>query len=244
MHSAWASALMGLSIAGVGTGMGTILSYGIKNVRGVLLPYILSMATGIIFCMTLLEILPESIEIGGAVFTFLGIGLGLWAVHQFDQFSHRLVVITASERMDLFLRSGVILSLAVAIHNFPTGIALGSSLINSPALGKELAITMMLHNIPEGVAIGLPLVLGGVSLIYIFLTVFLIGVPTGIGTYIGAEFGIIWPPFLALLLGLAIGTIIYVSLFEILKTAIESGGWMHAIVGLLIGLLFGLIFIS
>lgn len=153
----WNAALIGLGIGGLGTGLGSLLSYGVRYFRASFIPFLLSMMTGMIFVFVLLEIMPESIEIGGWLATGGGMAIGLWFIHQFEKWSHKVIIITSSPQKDLFLRTGVILSAAVAIHNFPTGIAMGASLTNSPAVGFQLGLTMILHNIPEGLAIGLPL---------------------------------------------------------------------------------------
>ena len=48
------------------------------------------------------------------------------------------------------LKTGIIVSIGLAIHNFPEGLAIGSGFGASIKLGLSLAIAICLHDIPEG----------------------------------------------------------------------------------------------
>lgn len=48
-------------------------------------------------------------------------------------------------------------ALAIAIHNFPEGLATFASAITDPTLGLSIAIAIALHNIPEGISVAVPL---------------------------------------------------------------------------------------
>ena len=48
------------------------------------------------------------------------------------------------------LKTGIIVSIGLAIHNFPEGLAIGSGFEASLKLGLSLAIAICLHDIPEG----------------------------------------------------------------------------------------------
>ena len=54
-----------------------------------------------------------------------------------------------AESNDL-LKTGIIVSIGLAIHNFPEGLAIGSGFEASMRLGLGLAIAICLHDIPEG----------------------------------------------------------------------------------------------
>ena len=51
------------------------------------------------------------------------------------------------------LREWSFSALAIAIHNFPEGLATFISTLQDPALGISIAIAIAIHNIPEGVAV-------------------------------------------------------------------------------------------
>lgn len=48
------------------------------------------------------------------------------------------------------LTTGIIVSIGLALHNFPEGLAIGSGFGTSIVLGYSLAIAICMHDIPEG----------------------------------------------------------------------------------------------
>src|SRR5690606_16316011 len=55
------------------------------------------------------------------------------------------------------LKMGTFTALAIAIHNFPEGIATFTSALQDPALGIAITIAIAIHNIPEGIAVSVPI---------------------------------------------------------------------------------------
>ena len=49
------------------------------------------------------------------------------------------------------LKTGIIVSIGLAIHNFPEGLAIGSGFEASIKLGLSLALAICLHDVPEGI---------------------------------------------------------------------------------------------
>ena len=47
------------------------------------------------------------------------------------------------------LKTGIVVSIGLALHNFPEGLAIGSGFEASLALGLSLAIAICLHDVPE-----------------------------------------------------------------------------------------------
>ena len=54
-------------------------------------------------------------------------------------------------------KMGMFTALAIAIHNFPEGIATFTSALQDPTLGIAIAIAVAIHNIPEGIAVAVPI---------------------------------------------------------------------------------------
>jgi ZIP family zinc transporter len=98
---------------------------------------------------------------------------------------------------------------------------------------------MLVHAIPEGIALEIPFVLSKISPIAVFITAIFVALPTGLGTIIGYKLGTFFPLLLSLMLGVSVGTILYVAFFEILKPEWQKAGAVHGLIGLLIGLCLG-----
>lgn len=58
---------------------------------------------------------------------------------------------TISNNKSNLLKTGIIVSIGLAIHNFPEGLAIGSGFEASLKLGLSLAIAICFHDIPEGI---------------------------------------------------------------------------------------------
>lgn len=141
--------------------------------------------------------------------------------------------------------AGVILAAAIALHNMPEGVAIGTSfaLVDS-GLSREgilMAAVIGLHNIPEGMAVAAPLIAGGMAPQKAAAVTAASGAPTVLGAFVGLCLGEIGPCALALSLSFAAGAMLYVVFGELLPEALEL--WnskkpaFAATVGLIVGLL-------
>ena len=82
------------------------------------------------------------------------------------------------------LKTGIIVSIGLAIHNFPEGLAIGSGFEASLKLGLSLAIAICLHDIPEGISMAVPMKNGGMKISKVIFYVILSGITTGIGAFL------------------------------------------------------------
>lgn len=151
-------------------------------------------------------------------------------------------------RYQLFI-AGIVMALAIALHNVPEGMIIGASYAkdNTSILvgdGFIIAIVIGLHNIPEGMAVSVPLVVGGTSKSKAVLITALSGLPTTIGAIIGYSVGMISPLSLSLSLSFASGAMLYVVLGELLPESILMCKSKLPALFTLIGLLLGLILVQ
>ena len=55
------------------------------------------------------------------------------------------------------MRLGLFSVIAIAIHNFPEGMATFVSAMESPQTGISIAVAVAIHNIPEGIMVAIPI---------------------------------------------------------------------------------------
>ncbi len=62
-----------------------------------------------------------------------------------------------AKREKELLRMGMFSALAIAIHNFPEGLATFTGALADPTLGVSIAVAIAIHNVPEGIAVSVPI---------------------------------------------------------------------------------------
>lgn len=236
------SSIIGFGIGGTGVGLGGLVACVLGRKCERVLGHMLAVMAGLIFSLIFLELLPSSFEAGGKVATILGIVSGLIITRKVERFFQRIVIITGDFQRSLFIRSGFLFAIAVAVHNFPIGLAMGAAMLNEPRVGFDLATAMLFHNFPEGLAISLPMVFSDVNRVFIPVTAFFVAVPAGLGSFLGYSLGSVNPYVLSLLLGIAMGAIFYVTWHEILRHARERLLLASLLLYLCIGAITGKIF--
>ena len=122
----------------------------------------------------------------------------------------------AEEEKQTLLRSGMMMLLAIGLHNFPEGMAIGSGGAHDLQLGLFLTVTIMLHNIPTGMGIAAPLLAGGMHKTRIVALTALTGSTTLAGGLLGLLAGGVSDAVMALSLAGAAGTMLYVVFLEII----------------------------
>ena len=100
------------------------------------------------------DLIPEAMDISGIINVILGILFGIIVMIFCDvlvqkKFSGKSINSIGNTKNTL-LATGIIVSIGLAIHNFPEGLAIGSGFGASMKLGLSLAIAICLHDIPEG----------------------------------------------------------------------------------------------
>ncbi len=126
----------------------------------------------------------------------------------------------AKEQKNL-LRMGLFTALAIAIHNFPEGLATFIATMEEPALGVAFALAIAIHNIPEGVAVSIPIYRATGSRLKAFWYSFASGLAEPIGALLGffilSQF--INEYFFGVVFAGVAGIMVYVALDELLPTA-------------------------
>mmetsp|Transcript_18752 Transcript_18752/g.31583 ORF Transcript_18752/g.31583 Transcript_18752/m.31583 type:complete len:335 (+) Transcript_18752:60-1064(+) len=120
-------------------------------------------------------------------------------------------------------RMGLMTALAIAIHNFPEGLATFVATLNDPAVGAALAIAIAIHNIPEGLCVSVPIYFATNNRHRAFGW----GVLSGVSEIIGAGLGwiiledVVDNNVYAILFGVVAGMMINICLYQLLPTAMR-----------------------
>ena len=118
-------------------------------------------------------------------------------------------------------RMGMFTALAIAIHNFPEGLATFIGTLNDPAVGAALAVAIAIHNIPEGLCVSVPIYFATNNRNKAFWWGFL----SGISEIVGAGLGwlvlkdVFSDVIFAVLFGLVAGMMVCICVYELLPTA-------------------------
>jgi zinc transporter, ZIP family len=146
------------------------------------------------------------------------------------------------ERMDNkgnLYRMGIMSAVAIAIHNFPEGLATFTATMKDPSLGIPIAVAIAIHNVPEGIAVSLPIFYATGSRKKAFLYSFLSGLAEPVGAIVGylllsrlfndLTFGVLF--------GLVGGIMVFISLDELLPASEKYGEHHISLYGLISGMI-------
>jgi ZIP family zinc transporter len=144
----------------------------------------------------------------------------------------------AQENKQKLMRMGTFTALAIAIHNFPEGLATFTAALSSPELGIAIAVAIAIHNIPEGIAVSVPIYYATDSKKKAFWYSFSSGVAEPVGAIVGY---LILKPFMSplifgVLFAAVAGIMVFISLDELLPSAEEFGEHHLSIYGLILGM--------
>lgn len=212
---------------------------------------LLSFTAGLMLSIVSLDMVPEAMEAAdnyylAPICLILGFGvtylLNGWidksAHHEDREHPHSC----ACGHHDLHT-AGIVLAAAVALHNMPVGMVVGSTVaVQGICYASVLAaVTIGLHNIPEGMSIAIPLLHDGSKTVSAIAVAALSGVPTVVGALLGYFLGNQTPVALAVALSLAGGAMLYVVFFELLPEAYLQWKSKWAILSTVVGFSVGVL---
>jgi ZIP family zinc transporter len=245
----------GLTVfAGLATGIGSIMAFSSKKFNPKFLAGSLGFSAGVMIYVSLVEIFVKAKDSliaahgvkSGNIYTVIAFFVGIALIALIDKLipsfenPHEIKNIEVKNlnpaNSKKLLRMGMFSALAIAIHNFPEGLATFMSVLTDPTLGISIAVAIAIHNIPEGIAVSVPIYFATKNRKKAFWLSFLSGLAEPVGAILGyfvfrtifndSTFGLIFA-------GVA-GIMVYISLDELLPTA-EEYGEHHIAIGGLIG---------
>lgn len=255
-------------IAGSATGIGGALVLFKKKLSSNFLAGALGLSAGVMIFISLAELYPEAqammTDAGiphGRAFALIAffVGMGIITLIDFaipeyenpheasglslDSRTAAVGVLEQTGNEKALHRLGLMSALAIAIHNFPEGIATFIGALNDPEMGIGITFAIAIHNIPEGIAVAIPIYYAtkskGKALLYATLS--------GLSEPVGAALCYVvmqlsgleltgGGPVFPLVLAAVAGIMIYISLDELLPTAEKYGKHHIAIAGVVGGM--------
>ena len=246
--------------AGLSTGIGGLLAFTKMANKKSFLAFSLGLSAGVMIYVSFIEIFPKAFDSLNAVYaentaylittvSFFG---GIFLIGLIDYLvpnsmnPHTLpnlngAVETEEETLERskLLRMGLFTAMAIAIHNFPEGLATFIAATESLTLGLSIGIAIAIHNIPEGIAVAMPIYHATGSRAKAFGYTFLSGLAEPLGAIVGiillqafsGDF------FFGILFAAVGGIMVYISVDELLPSAEKYGKHHVSIIGLIVGMM-------
>lgn len=237
--------LVFLTALGVGgaTIIGALLGFVFKKRSHQFADIVLAFAAGVMLAAAVLGLILPSLEYGGKLgllITIVGIFVGAFVLNLIDKLVphlHKLVGPDVEEHKGNANIDKVLLFVAaIAIHNFPEGIAAGVGFgSGNEAEALLIAGGIALQNIPEGMVIIGPMLAAGISPRRTFICAMITGLVEVVGTLLGYLAVSVATAILPFALAFAGGTMLYVISDEMIPETHAHGSERGATYALLVG---------
>jgi ZIP family zinc transporter len=263
MDSALVLAFTVTLFAGLATGIGSTLAFLTKTTNKSFFALSMGFSAGVMIYLSFAEILPKATSyiasetgktesaaiaagalIGGMVLMAIIDALVPSGANPHENTQIELLGESQSAiegigvEQQRLLKMGVFVALAIAIHNFPEGLATFLLVLDDPQLGIALAVAVALHNIPEGIAVSVPIYYATKSKLKAFRLSFLSGLAEPAGAVIGY---LILAPYLndfllGVIFSMVAGVMVFLAIDTLLPTAKNSARGHLTVYGFMIGM--------
>jgi zinc transporter, ZIP family len=223
------------------TALGASAVFFFKEVNRTVLDGMLGFAAGVMIAASYWSLLAPAIELAEqtsslpawvpATVGFLLGGAFLWGVDKTLPHLHLGLATEEAEGIPTRWQRSILLVLAITMHNFPEGLAVGVAFgavaagLPTAALAGAVALALGigLQNFPEGMAVSIPLRRENVSRWKAFLLGQASGTVEPIAGVLGATAVLLMRPLLPYALAFAAGAMIYVVVEELIpESQLES----------------------
>lgn len=232
-------------LAGLATALGGLIGICVKRFSSKALGFALGFSGGVMIVIAFMSLLFRALELGTYLTVIISFIFGAVIMMLLDvfiphQYFFRETGIESEKRFRL-IRLGVLVSLGIALHNFPEGAVVGISYSLLPAFGLVLALAIAIHNIPEGIAVSVPLRAAGMKRRRIFLITLLSGLAEPVGALTAVSFLYAVPGILPLALAFTGGVMVHLTIDELIPIA-KKYGHTHAVsIGIILGMALALL---
>lgn len=248
-------------IAGLATGIGGLLALLTKKTNAKFLAVSLGFSAGVMVYVSMIELFAEANESlasylgekNGTIVTVAAFFGGMLIISLIDklipkeQNPHEIhspaelgedLKVDKNRQKKSLMRTGLFTALALAIHNFPEGMATFISALQDLSIAIPVVAAIAIHNIPEGIAVAAPVYYATGNRKKAFLYSFLSGLAEPLGAIVG--YLILMPFMNDMIFGIiyagVAGIMVFISFDELLPTAREYGEHHLSIYGMVAGM--------
>lgn len=242
--------------AGLSTGIGSIIAFFAKKTNKKFLSISLGFSAGVMIYVSLVEIYQKAQdsligELGakaGAWATVASFFGGIFLIALIDKLipeaenPHEAKGVLADNGKKVqdtqLMRMGVFTALAIAIHNFPEGLATFVSALQDPGIAIPIVVAIAIHNIPEGIAVSVPIYQATGSRKKAFMYSFVSGLAEPVGAIIGwlVLLPVMNDTIYGVIFAAVAGIMVFISVDELLPASREYGEHHLSIYGLVAGM--------
>jgi ZIP family zinc transporter len=234
------------------TALGASAVIFFKSINRTVLDTMLGFAAGVMIAASYWSLLAPAIEMAEdnngpswvpATIGFLLGGAFLWGVDKVLPHLHLGYPTSEAEGLKTSWQRSILLVLAITLHNFPEGLAVGVAFgavaaglpAASLAAAVALALGIGIQNFPEGAAVSVPLRREGMSRLKSFWYGQLSGTVEPIAGVLGAAAVVLVKPILPYALAFAAGAMIFVVVEELIPESQLKSETNVATVGAMLG---------
>jgi ZIP family zinc transporter len=222
--------------AGLATGAGALPVLFTTKVSDRLLDVMLGFSAGVMLAAPSFSLIVPAIDMSGPWVAVFGLVLGAFVLHLIDRFIPHFHPTLGAEGPPSKLSKVWLFVIAITIHNFPEGLAVGVSFgTGNVAAGLVVAMAIGLQNMPEGLAVALPLLREGYSRRKSIWYGTLTGLIEPVGGLLGVAVVSIFHPILLWALAFATGAMLFVVSDEMIPESHRKGFEREATFGLIVG---------
>lgn len=242
------------TLAGLSTGIGALLSIFTGKSNTKVLSGALGLSAGVMVYVSFMELLPQAIESFSGLWSdtrahavALGVFFaGVLLIAIIDRYvpedenpheAHSLEELKNPHSHHL-KRTGLMIGLAIGIHNFPEGMASFVAALDGLDVALPIVAAIAIHNIPEGVAVSVPIYQATGNRRKAFWFSFATGLAEPLGALIGALVLLpFWTPMVnAYCLAAVAGIMVYISFDELLPNSEIYGHHHWSLTGVIVGM--------
>ena len=236
------TALLLTLAAGLSTTLGSLLVLTVKKPNPRFMGFTLGFSAGVMILVSFVELLQYGIDTIGFFEAHAAFFIGMLVYFGIDQVvPHEYLGqrdFPQHSEEGRLVRTGTLVALGIAIHNFPEGMATFAGALEDVRVGLAIAIAIAIHNIPEGLAVAVPIYAATGSRNRAFLWSFFSGVsePLGAGFAALILFPFLTPALLGWLLASVAGIMVAISVDELVPAAKSYEGEHVPILGVILGM--------